>query len=113
MQSNRQGGKSSIDKTSGLGKDNRPPDDAAKNTLRAEARDLLKSELAGFAKEQASGSSENTPKLIRTLEYGKSTPDFAGVRDPDALANLSEDERKSWQALWTDVEAMLKQANAK
>jgi hypothetical protein len=35
------------------------------------------------------------------------------VRDPDALANLSEDERKSWHALWTDVEAMRKQANAK
>jgi hypothetical protein len=48
-----------------------------------------------------------------TLEYWKSPPDFAGVRDPDALARLPEDERKSWRALWTDVEAMLKQANAK
>jgi hypothetical protein len=35
------------------------------------------------------------------------------VREPDPLANLSEDERKSRQALWTDVQAVLKQANAK
>jgi hypothetical protein len=51
--------------------------------------------------------------LAQCRAYRKSTRGVAGVRDPDALANLSEDERKSWQALWTDVEAMLKQANAK
>ncbi len=51
--------------------------------------------------------------LAQYRAYWKSTPDFAGVRNPDAMANLSEDERKSRQALWTDVEAMLEPANAK
>jgi hypothetical protein len=32
------------------------------------------------------------------------------VRDPDALARLPEAERAAWQALWADVEALLKKA---
>jgi hypothetical protein len=33
-------------------------------------------------------------------------PDFASVRDPQALDRLSEDERTARQALWRDVDAL-------
>jgi hypothetical protein len=32
-------------------------------------------------------------------------PDFAGVRDREALARLPERERQAWQQLWADVRA--------
>ena len=33
-----------------------------------------------------------------------------GIRDAEALAKLPEAERKAWQSLWADVDALLKQA---
>jgi len=35
---------------------------------------------------------------------------LAGVRDPGALAKLPEPERKEWQAIWADVDALLNRA---
>ena len=33
---------------------------------------------------------------------------LAGVRDPSALAHLPESERRTWQALWQEVEELLR-----
>jgi hypothetical protein len=35
---------------------------------------------------------------------------MAGVRDPEALAKFPEPERKEWQSLWGDVDALLERA---
>jgi hypothetical protein len=35
---------------------------------------------------------------------------FAGVRGPEALARLPEDERQAWQQLWADIAATLARA---
>ena len=32
--------------------------------------------------------------------------DLAGVRDPESLSKLPEAERKDWQMLWEEVEAL-------
>ncbi len=42
--------------------------------------------------------------------HWKEDNDLAGVRDADALSKLPEAERKSWQALWTDVDRLLERA---
>ena len=34
--------------------------------------------------------------------------DLAGIRDKQELAKLPEAERKEWQSLWADVDALLK-----
>jgi hypothetical protein len=39
--------------------------------------------------------------------------DLAGVRDAAALENLSEPERKDWQKLWSDADALLQKAQPK
>jgi hypothetical protein len=39
--------------------------------------------------------------------------DFAGVRGPKALANLSEAERQDWQQLWSDVKELCAKASSK
>jgi len=39
--------------------------------------------------------------------------DFAGVREPEALARLPEAERQSWQELWRRVADTLARAQAR
>jgi hypothetical protein len=46
------------------------------------------------------------------LQSWKTDVAFAGVRDPAALAKLPEDERRQWQKLWDDVEALRQRAAA-
>ncbi len=91
----------------GQGKDNPPPDETAKAKLRVQALDWLNTELANLAKLHESGPGENRPRLIRTLEYWKNTPDLAGVRDGEALKKLSLEEQRAWRTLWAGVETLL------
>jgi hypothetical protein len=42
------------------------------------------------------------------LEGLRGLPVLAGVRDPAALADLSEPERQEWQSLWQEVEGLLR-----
>ena len=44
----------------------------------------------------------------KILQHWKTDPDLASIRDPKALAQLSIEERKRWQQLWADVDALLK-----
>jgi hypothetical protein len=49
---------------------------------------------------------------LRMLRQCKIDSDLAGVRDPDALARLPEPDRKDWQALWVEVDELLRRAEA-
>jgi hypothetical protein len=40
-------------------------------------------------------------------------PDFAGVRGPEALANLPEADRQPWEKVWKDVADLLEKAQEK
>jgi hypothetical protein len=50
--------------------------------------------------------------LIKDLQNLKNDFAFAGVRVPEALAKLSVDEQRSWQALWGEVATLLKAVQA-
>ncbi len=95
----------------GLGKDNPKPDQAARGVLRAKARGWLSEELAAWAK--IADSMADAISVAPILEHWKLDLDLAGVRDADALAELPEDERRAWQVLWTDVDALLEKAKGK
>ena len=41
------------------------------------------------------------------MRHCQTDGDLAGVRSRDALARLLEEERKQWESLWSDVDAML------
>ena len=49
---------------------------------------------------------------MQTLQHWKSDRDLAGIREGTTLAKLPEDERKACRALWAEVDALLKKANA-
>jgi serine/threonine-protein kinase len=89
------------------------PDDAAKVKLRSQALDWLKAEREALAKVVDGGDTKAGATITRTLQHWKTDPDLAAIRDPDALAKLPEAERKEWEALWANVDALLKRAQGK
>jgi serine/threonine-protein kinase len=95
---------------SGQGKDHPPLDDAAKATLRGQARDWLKAELATWMKLFETGPATTHQVIAKDLNHWKEDADLAGIREAGALAKLPEAERKAWQALWADVASLQSRA---
>jgi tetratricopeptide (TPR) repeat protein len=86
------------------------PDDAARAKLRTQALDWLKAELGSWAKVLDSGDANARQVVAQTVQHWQVDPDLAGIRDGDALAKLPEAERKAWQDLWAEVDALLARA---
>ncbi len=91
----------------GQGKDEPPPDAAARAELRRKALDWLRAELATWSKVLDSDDARARAFVAQILRHWKQDTDLAGVRDGDAVATLPADERRAWQALWKDVDALL------
>jgi hypothetical protein len=69
----------------------------------------LRADLAAWTTELDKGAPQARPLVQRTLQHWQKDPALAGLRDRDALARLPEAERKAWQQLWQDVQALLDQ----
>ena len=76
--------------------------------LRGQALTWFRAEVSATAKAADRGTPEANKSLLGTVQGWQETPDFAGVRDTKALAKLPESERRSWLALWADVEVLEK-----
>jgi hypothetical protein len=50
------------------------------------------------------------PAVAQRMRHWLQDEDFAGVRGPEALGKLPEDERQEWQKLWQEVEALRQSA---
>jgi eukaryotic-like serine/threonine-protein kinase len=95
----------------GQGKDDPPPDDAAKAKLRGQALDWLKAELETWMRLLESSRPQARPFIVQTLQHWKADADLAGIRDPERLAKLPESERQRLRAFWAEVDALLAKAN--
>jgi eukaryotic-like serine/threonine-protein kinase len=95
----------------GQGKDDPPPDDAARAKLRRQALDWLKGELAAWAKLLDTGPAEVKATVALTLQHWKSDADLAGIRDEKELAKLPEAECAAFRQLWADVDRLLARAS--
>jgi hypothetical protein len=80
----------------------------ARARLRQQAWALLRAEVATQARRLSSGSPAEASAARQVLEALRGLPVLAGVRDPAALASLAEPERQTWQALWQEVEGLLR-----
>ena len=78
--------------------------------IRSQTLDWLKAERDAWSKRIDGGDADARASLVQTLRHWKVDVNMAGVRDPEALAKLAEPERKEWQSLWGDVEALLERA---
>ena len=78
--------------------------------LRREALDWLRAEYEAWNQLLESGPPQAGPLIADALQHWKQDSDLAGVHGAIALAELTEDERRQWQTIWADVEALLKRA---
>ncbi len=75
--------------------------------LRARALGWLKTDLALRSLAIAEGTSEARSDARKNLIHWKTDPDFALVREAEALARLPEAERDAWKALWAEVDELI------
>jgi eukaryotic-like serine/threonine-protein kinase len=94
----------------GQGEDDPRPDEAARIQWRTRARDFFRADLGLYAKKVESGNTSDCGAVVDQLKHWKVCPDLASVRDLEARKKLPEAERQEWQALWAEVDPLLKQA---
>jgi tRNA A-37 threonylcarbamoyl transferase component Bud32 len=82
--------------------------EAARARLRQQALALLRAEVATQAKLLLSGTPVEATAARQVLEVLRGLPVLARVHNPEALANLPESERQMWQALWQEVDGLLR-----
>jgi hypothetical protein len=80
--------------------------------LRKQTRDWLRLDLAAWAKKVDTGTAADRIQAQKTLAPWRDDPDLAGLRDADALERLPPAERQECQALWQEVAALLRLAQA-
>jgi hypothetical protein len=95
----------------GKGQDAAKLDDKERATLRRQALDWLKADLAALAKLLDKGAPKGRKLVQEGLRHWQKDPDLAGVRDKDALAKLPQDQRQAWGQLWAGVADLLKRAD--
>jgi len=59
----------------------------------------------------SSASPAEAAAARQVLQGLRRLPALAAVRNPEALANLPEPERQTWQAFWQEVEGLLRKEN--
>jgi serine/threonine-protein kinase len=90
----------------GRGEDPSPPDDEERARWRKQAVAWLEADLAARSKPFEGGPPE-ARAATRALRHWKHDADLAGIRDPEALAGLPDEEQQECHKLWSKVDAIL------
>jgi tetratricopeptide (TPR) repeat protein len=93
----------------GQGKDAAGLDGPRRAALRRQVLDWLRADLEGWRRLLGAGPEQARPAAARALRHWLRCRAFAGVRGPAALARLPEAERRDWQRLWEEIEALARQ----
>jgi hypothetical protein len=96
--------------SAGQGDEKSPMNEPEKARWRKQALEWLRADLAHWTNQVQTGKPEAKALVSQKLQHWKEDLDLAGIRISGELAKLSESEQKAYQALWADVEALLKQA---
>jgi tetratricopeptide (TPR) repeat protein len=83
-----------------------------KAALRRQAREWLQADLNAYAKNLKDCKLDEIRFVESRLAQWKTDPDLRGVRHIKALDALPEAEQVEWDALWSKVDQVLKQARA-
>ena len=94
----------------GRGKDGGGLPDKDFVRFRNQALKWLRDDLTAWHKVQDKYGDKARPAFEQQMAHWLEDTDFAGVRGSEALARLPETERKDWQRLWEEVEALRKEA---
>jgi hypothetical protein len=92
------------------GRDADKLDPKERESLRRQARDWLRADLAQRARVLEGGRPADGAAVQQQMEHWRRDADLSGVRDADFLDRLGTEDRKEWQQLWADVTALLDKA---
>jgi tetratricopeptide (TPR) repeat protein len=95
----------------GQGKDAAALDDAERARWRLQALQWLRLELAWCGKALKGGKAQSRALVRSKMQYWRNDDDLAGVRGKDALAHIPAEERKEWERLWAEVDALIRRAS--
>jgi tetratricopeptide (TPR) repeat protein len=95
----------------GLGKDADRLDDKERALWRRQALDWLRQDVTWWGKALDNGDAQTNAQARQRLRHWKTDGDLAGVRAQDALARLPDEERKQWERLWSDVDALFQRVS--
>jgi serine/threonine protein kinase/tetratricopeptide (TPR) repeat protein len=84
-----------------------------KSKLRHQARDWLQADFDSYAKLLKKENVGTVMQVIQQLTHWQQDQDLAGVRDVNQLVKLPDEEKQSWQKLWTDVRELHKEAQSR
>lgn len=85
----------------GIGAEAEKLDADMKAVYRRKCLDWLRADSAVLIRWQAEGRS-----ALKSAQLWQQSGDLAGIRDEESLAKFSNDERRDWQKLWTDIRAL-------
>jgi serine/threonine-protein kinase len=94
----------------GQGKDADRLDDKNRARWRRQALDWLRQDLTWWDKALESGNAQTRTDVRWRMQHWQANDGLASVRSKDALARLPDEERKQWQRLWSDVDALRRRA---
>jgi serine/threonine-protein kinase len=92
------------------GKDATRLDESERAQLRHQALTWLRADLKAYRHMLEQAPDKAGQVIAPRLRHWLEDTDFAGVRGSASLARLPEPERKDWQALWQEVEALRRRA---
>jgi serine/threonine-protein kinase len=92
----------------GKGADASRLDDSKRASLRKQALDWLRADLAGIRELAQDGPPEVRQLLAPALRHWQQNPNLASLRAKVALADLPAGEREEWLKFWSDMEALRK-----
>jgi serine/threonine-protein kinase len=94
----------------GRGKDADNLDDKERARWRRQALDWLRQDLTWWGRALDNGNAQTDAEVRRMMRHWQTDDDFAGLREPGAVAKLPPGERKEWLALWQEVAAVVRRA---
>jgi serine/threonine-protein kinase len=97
----------------GEGNDAAQLDEKERARWRKQALDWLQADLALWAARLDGDKAEDRAAVGKALRRWQEDTDLAGLRDPDAVANLPPSERDACRQLWADVADTLARAEGK
>jgi hypothetical protein len=83
-----------------------PTEAAARSALRGKSLTWLRADLAAWTKMADSGKTAERQMAQQNMRHWQRDPDLSGVRHPWSLLRMPTDERRQWQQLWADVDAL-------
>jgi serine/threonine-protein kinase len=96
----------------GHGKDADRLEEKQRASWRRQALDWLRQDLAWWGKRIGTGNAQSNAQTRLQLRHWQGDPDLAGVRAKDRLGRLPDDERERWEQFWSEVDALLRRAQA-